>query len=1686
MAMSSVLVKSFQISTLASALALAGCGSGGNDTLPPKTSSSTINNSSTITNSSTSTDANVKEKLASVKKVMLVSDSETFYMNNGETITLTAYALDKNQIGVSGVPVEVKISDPNDTGIFSSTPQALTTDESGKATITLDVKSLTDTQKTFLRTTGLEITTQVGSAPSATKTLIGSNSKPNMDTVTNSIKAESVVLVSNSGTITMATGNKVSLTALVLDKDNNAILGKEVTFKFKGNNTSVTTGLFPSGPMSVSTNEKGEALLELELKSLTNTQKDNLLAGIQLEATTDGKTAEPITIKGTDPETSSIASNKFDVKQVKLTTPTPTFNINIGEKITVVASILNDKNTGMGGVPVVFEVEDPATTGVYAISKTSNVITNENGEATIELEVKSEDFKTKLQQGLTIKATAQNTAGSSAQDIIGQVKIVGKVAETTNTNTDNSALVSNVLLSSPTKEFDLAIGTKITVTASVADDKGGRLANVPVTFTLPPLANTGIANLSGSTVETNANGQATIELEVKSLNDTQRQNLSSGLMINATVANSNAQITPLKLTPKTTAEEETISSITVTSDNDSIYMSKGSKLKVTAIALDKNFGGLAGKTLNFSLPSPTTTGVFNISGSSLKTNAQGEATIELEIKSNLTESQKTALKNGLKITVTEPTSKISEAITIKGEEVSQAIVNAVTLTSNVTTFPLTIGSQFTVTASVTDSNNGGIKDVPVTFNVPSLETYGISNLSGSTVTTDAQGKATITLQIDSLTETQKEKLLAGVTINATANGKTAPSFSIKAKPDITVANVDQMMLITNINTFEAVIGQKMTVTARLLDKNNKPLANLPVNFSIPTFATTGINAKSPLSNVITNANGEATLELQVDSLTNNQKYYLLTQGIDVQATSGDKSANVTLQTREVAAANSVSSIFIRQNQEINMAVNEEITLTAYALDNNNGAVANAPVSFALPSGSPLVNETGAVVTTDENGKAVVKLKLASLTPAEKTALTTDGIEVTVRSGTVANTTIIKGAPSRNETTDYSIFVTKSKETLRTGNDTMSLTIRVTDSSGGIKANTPVSFNLQDARKYGLSLNKTSSLVTDSNGMVEIDVIQTDIGNVSKFDHETKLLVTVNDGNSVPKQEEIPIKVSGTAIGNVSATKTTLGNNDTTVVSGSLVDGTGRAISNMPIELLSNGQSLATPIIVTTDEKGQFYFRDLNSTKLGSAADGQFVLSAKVANPSPEKEPFVFSLITLKHIAEITELPTINLADANGQLIDGTDIEVNTTQKIKISVPPSKLTKGNTVLVSTTKGGLNGDSISVPVTLDSSGNGTVDIKSIVAGATKITVSYGYDDILLQDSLNFISMDVKKLILQFENTTVPANGETKVVATVKDLFDSPVRNALVEFSITKDSSGSSGLSTTYAKTDENGVATVTYYAGGSETANGGVTITANVNKVMLNNDIRNVATPQTITKDLTVQSNASYISFGQSDKVISSSDDVYYIRNSSVFVNNNIGQPAINQEVSIEFIPTTYLLGMYGIHPAQTIGGISIPRQWFKGYYATATTIALTEPSPVCGNEDDNLNAILDKPDNVRIDEDRNNNGKLDPIGYVTILSKNGTEVIKNQTMFTDNTGKLDFSIRYTKQVSTWMTGKLKVTTRVNGTEFVNYQEIDLPDVVDDIDIERNIRPNPVSPFGKYFKGYWGSDNDLSRDGFRYCR
>ena len=1625
-----------------------------------------------------------------VKSVSMTADSDSILMAAGSKVKVTAVALDKNFGGIANTNLTFSLPDPATTGLYNTTGSTVKTDAKGEAVIELEIKStLTAAQKAALLS-GIKIQAVSANGAIGQATVMGKQ--------VNEALVSKLTLASNVSAIALTTGTQFTITATALDGQNGALANVPVTF----NLPSVTQyGVVSLSPSTITTNAQGQATITLQAQSLTDAQKQALLNGFTVNATSNGKAAPALTLKGVD-----TSVKRLDVKSVKLTSPVNPFNIKIGERFTVTASVLNGNNTGIGGAPVEFNLlTNPSVSGVYAVSDTSNITTNASGEATIELEVKSTAAKDYLiQNGISIQAVSKNTMNTTPTDVEGNTTLKGIDPSAVPVEA-NIALVKQGALSSSLSNniFDLTVGATFDITATVADANQGPLSKVPVTFSLPGLESTGIANLSGSTVTTDTQGKAVIKLRIDSLSKTQRDYLlTNGLVINATVPNG-TKINPIKLSARDAGIDSVITSIAVTADRDDILMMAGSKVHVTASALNGNFGGVAASDLTFSIPDPALTNVFNITGTTVKTDEKGEASIDLEVKNLLTASQKAYLQNGLKVKVTAPSGAVGE-ITLKAKAVNEVSIDKVVL-ENFPNTPVVLsqGNEFIVMAHTVDAQNGAVTNAPVTFNLPDPTTTGIVSLSPSTVLTSEVAapvepmigeraviipKGTAYIRLRVIDPAKAEKLIAsGYMVTAVSNGNVTQTLNVpltKTAAQPTVNDIAKVNLVTDVNTLTTNNGDTINVTAQVRDAKNFSLANMPVSFTLlDAAAATGITNTTPLQ-ATTNANGEAVLTLKVGALNPDQKYYLQTSGLSFKATAGAiTSSTVTLRTQEAITANSVNTLLLTSDSAIQLAVGSKVKVTALAIDKNGAVVPNAQVSFKVPTDSGLVNNTGAVVNTNANGEAIIELEVKSLTDAQKTLLQ-NGVVVTAQSGVSVGTTTVRGATSNANNDAYKFFITQSKDVMNTASDKVTMSVRVTDINGGIKANVPVYLQLLDnGSDYGLSFSTPSMLTTDANGIATFNLVQSDIGLVARLDHHVKFKAIVNDGVYKALEQTIEMQVQGTRIENVNLSRTQLLATDTfNITKGTLVDGNGKAIANTRVELVNNGSTGSLGIVTTTDAQGNFAFNNIAISKFAALPDGTVNIAAKVG--------------TGDTIQLIDSIATLNIIAANNTSIayqgSAQDLRINQVTPITINTPT--VANGSTIAVSTTRGTLAlnntiGDVSRVLATVQN-GKAVVYIHSASPGEAKIAVqstepATGQVTTLIEDTANFVSISPAKLALQVEKIIVPTNGASRVIAKVLDANDAPVKNAIVAFSILNDPS-SGTLTGATAITDASGQAIITYNAGSVPSPVNAVNIQAKVTSLNIY-DSQGVATetplntPLIETKSLTVQTFSSSIGVSFADKIGTDTREVYYLRNGSIYVTNSVGQPATNSPVSISVIPKDYFKGFYQIVDQSKVSlTLYVDNVWQIFHNIDGKDMYKLDPAVIpaksdiadyqdyqlhtkaysCQNEDINLNNFLDAG------EDINGNGQLDPINPVAVLDANGNKLEPNQTLMTDSTGKLDFTIRYPKEYAEWFTANVRVSTKVDGTESVQSRGLTFPVLNDDVSIPNFLRPNWYSPFGTY--------------------
>ncbi|WP_201579215.1 Ig-like domain-containing protein [Psychrobacter sp. Pi2-52] len=757
----------------------------------------------------------------------------------------------------------------------------------------------------------------------------------------------------------------------------------------------------------------------------------------------------------------------------------------------------------------------------------------------------------------------------------------------------------------------------------------------------------------------------------------------------------------------------------------------------------------------------------------------------------------------------------------------------------------------------------------------------------------------------------------------------------------------------------------------------------------------------------------------------------------------------TIQASEIYILSNYTSI------NVDMAKDTSIKIEALVLDDKNGVVSDKTVTFAItdPKATGLFSTSSSRVTTDEKGKAVIELQATSmLTAAQRDFLIKNGLTVRVSVDGVEQSITIFGIEGNTNTQKddvYDVFISSDKTELLTGTDKTTVNIRVTDKKGGIVEGVPVIISITDAARYGLSLNSASKQFTDEQGLIAVELVQSRVSIDSQINHESLLTVIVDDDDNSIVEQSFPIIVSGTRASNVISSKNVVSSGENFSVSGQLLDGAASPISRADVVLYSNDVEAT---IGSTDSDGNFRF-NLNTATLNASSDDSYVFSIEIKGA--------------KNTQRIPNILTVGTAiSSNMSFEQTTDIAVNTREKITLNVPDG--IDGDSVVIVTNKGKVfasTGESENVGSSrrLLTVMNRKVEfyIESSVPDSATITATHkrtGQPDNIKETVLNFVSISPTKLLLQTERSILSIGGSTQVIARVLDNDNAPVKNAIVQFTTTKDASGGS-LGKGVAYTDSSGIAKVFYNAGQNPTQTDGVVIEAEVRVLELPDGTEKSVNVGPVETKISIQTRATFISFAFANKISAGDRQVYYYQKGSISVLNSTGKPAINQPVSINLNPSSYGKGKFFVD--KDIDG---EKFWNRRTYRTvffpdSSTIEYG-PYITCNNEDTNNNGILD------LGEDVNGNNQLDPINVAAVLDKDGNKVDSSQSFnfITDNAGKVDFSIRYPKEYAEWYRAKVTVNTSVDGSESQQSRLISFPSLIDDVDIGIPLRPNLESPFG----------------------
>ncbi|MGQ3663801.1 inverse autotransporter beta domain-containing protein [Citrobacter braakii] len=323
-----------------------------------------------------------------------------------------------------------------------------------------------------------------------------------------------------------------------------------------------------------------------------------------------------------------------------------------------------------------------------------------------------------------------------------------------------------------------------------------------------------------------------------------------------------------------------------------------------------------------------------------------------------------------------------------------------------------------VVALVTDNAGNGVPGMAVVFTADN----GAKIVGGSTVTTDAGGKATITL-----TNTRAGDVMVTARINSS---EVSTKGSFVADAATSAVNTLDSDVVTQLADGTRVIS----FTATLKDGSGNPVPNAAVDFS--TSSSTAVLGTA----AVTDADGKTAVTLK-DTVA---------ESVTVTAKSAANAAD-SGKTKDVTfTADAATSVVSTLDSDVVTQLADGtrvITFTATLKDGSGNPAPNAAVDFSTGSSTAVLSTAA---TTDTDGKTTVTLKD---TVAESVTVTAKSATNAADSGQTKDVTFTADAATSVVSTLDSDVVTQ----LADGISVITFIATLKDSNGNPVPNVAVNF-----------------------------------------------------------------------------------------------------------------------------------------------------------------------------------------------------------------------------------------------------------------------------------------------------------------------------------------------------------------------------------------------------------------------------------------------------------------------------------------------------------------------------------------------------------------------------------------------------------------------------------------------------
>jgi len=610
------------------------------------------------------------------------------------------------------------------------------------------------------------------------------------------------------------------------------------------------------------------------------------------------------------------------------------------------------------------------------------------------------------------------------------------------------------------------------------------------------------------------------------------------------------------------------------------------------------------------------------------------------------------------------------------------------------------------------------------------------------------------------------------------------------------------------------------------------------------------------------------------------------------------------------------------------------------------------------------------------------------------------------------------------------LLVSSPQIASAANSSVELTAIVLNAAGqGVPGKTVVFANATDGTALGRA-SIANQTTTDSNGVATATLRMGSI----KTNRTINLTATTDAivGTNA-------VDVIGTSITISGSTSLTIGSfTDLTIL---VKDSAGVAVTGVPVTVTSlSGNTVAlTPASgSTTSPAGQVIARVTAST---AAATDIITVTSSGASLTQD--------LTINTVSFAFTAP---LADA--------EIPVNTATPIAVTWLNGAAPVAGTVNFSATRGALSATADAT----DGAGIATVNITSPTTGASILTASGAAGTPTTTRNIVFITNTASTITGQVAPSTVGVNtgssttNRAVISVVVRDAALNLVKDARVVFSLTDASGGT--LSAGESVTNINGIATVDYIAGTTNTSQNGVSITATVTHIKAVDLIPDVPLAAPLT--LTVAGQTLFVRLGTDNTVGTGSAPATNAKIYTALVTDAAGNAApAGTQVRFVLRPYRYIKGYY-----EWVAAVAGPPAVAAGWKKTVNFACANEDLNFNGiaDEDGNGNGVLDPGEDLNLNgildiEDGNGNGVLDPGGAAAVAGN-----LPGGVSTTNADGFATATISYTKDKATWVDVILEARAGVAGNDPPALVTFRLPGLASDYLSETIPPPGEISPYG----------------------